>query len=180
MERMSSALAVLGSHGTVASLVDAFLLHPKTLDGKPEWRPGNRTGERRLRWPVFLSGTSCGADLDLTAYPADHRQFMIGLSFPSHIWRVDFELPEWGPHVNPLDQIGRLGGSPVHGPHYHSWADNRYLATARTLPPELECARPMPANTRGFENVLRWFLGETNIALPAAQMIALPPRDTIL
>ena len=179
MERMTSTLAVLGSHGTFASLVDAFLDHPKALDGIPHWTPGNRKGERRIRWPVILVGQSCGADLDLTGYPGEHDRFMIGLSFPTQIWRIDFERVTRDPHVNPVDQVERLGIGTIFGPHFHAWVDNRYLATPKGLP-ELDCARLMPPKIKGFPNALRWLCGETNIALTAAQMIDLPPRETLL
>ena len=177
---MSSTLAVLGTHGTVASLVDAFLAHPKTLDGTPSWQPGNRPGERRIRWLVFLNGASCGATLDITGHPAEPERFMIGLSFPTHIWRIDHESRARAPHVNPLDQIERLGVESLPGPHFHAWADNRYLATPKNLPADLLCARGFSSKIQGFPNVLRWFCGETNIRLEAGQMIDLPRRDTLL
>jgi hypothetical protein len=161
-------------------MVDALLAADKELAGTAIWEAGNRIGERRLVWPVLIGGQLKGVNLNITAYPnSPPLQFGITLNVPPCVWRLDFEHPH-AKHRNPLPDAERLGGYRINGSNYHAWADNRHLATAATLPKELECARALPANIQTFEAGLRWFCGETKIRIRNEQMIEFPERTGLI
>ena len=65
------------------------------------------------------------------------------------------------------------------GPHYHAWADNKYLLYAAASLRELACARKLPPQIRRWEQAFRWFCGETRVVFEPDQFIGLPPRDTL-
>ena len=163
----------------VANLVDRFLRTEKHPQGRPLWREGN-PGDMRIRWPLLVGTSVSEAFLNLVTYPnSPELRFTIGLNFRHQIARIDF-VPEYDWHANPPDQVWRLGSAQIHGPHYHAWADNRYLATASALPRELACARPLPAQIRRWEQAFRWFCGEVGILLDEEQIIEPPPRSSLL
>jgi hypothetical protein len=162
----------------IADLVDELLASDKTLEGSPAWRPGTRDHDRRLAWMVLVVGESSRCDLAATSYPDESPdRFTIGLNYAGRcVWRLDYELPDWGPHYNPLDRVPLLGGAyEVRGQHFHSWSDNRYLATRSTLPLELLCARGLASPPRRWASAFRWFCGETGIQQPA-DIPTLPAR----
>ena len=171
-----------GSGLPVAELVDRLLASNKQLVGLSGWRPGTRDHDQRLAWPVLVSGETSECVLAATCYPDESPdRFTIALNYSERcIWRVDHELPSRSPHHNPLDRVVLLDGSyQVQGPHFHSWPDNRYLATVASLPLELSCARALPPQVRGWENAFRWFCGETGIRQPP-EIPSLPPRGRLL
>lgn len=164
----------------IADKVAAFLLVEKELQGEQFWGPGNRDEERRISWPISVEGEMFGATLALTAYPDEPEQrFTITLNLPPCVWRLDMD-PDYKRHRNPYDRGERLGTHTISGPNYHSWDDNRHLATPSRLPDKLTCARPLPTGFRTFERALRWFCGETKIILPNNQMVELPPRERLV
>jgi hypothetical protein len=166
----------------VAELVDELLASAKVLaGGLPTWRSGTRDHDERLAWPVLVDGETDQCELAATCYPDESPdRFTIVLSYANRcIWRIDHELLNRSPHRNPLDRADLLGAYEVRGPHYHSWDDNRYLATLGALPTELLCARPLAPQARGWENAFRWFCGETGIQQPA-DIPYLPPRGRLL
>jgi hypothetical protein len=165
----------------VAELVDRLLAAEKRIQGRPSWTEGN-PGDMRIRWPILV-GTSVAesAFLYLAAFPnsADLR-FTIGLNYRVMISRLDF-VPEHEIHTNPLDRVWALEGVwRVHGPHYHSWSDNRHLCTASALPQDLTCARPLSPQIRRWEQAFRWFCGEVGIVLESEEIPDLPVRDRLL
>lgn len=174
----------LGHFDRIADAVDGFLQADKALAGNAIWRDGTGDEDWRAAYVVLVEGEHVGAALDLTAYPqtptnrADCR-FTITLNCPQPVWRIDFDPPDKG-HPNPIDRIGILGEGMVFGPHFHSWQDNRHLATRAALPRELSCARTLPPQIRRWEQAFRWFCGQTGISLPAGPVIGLPERDRLV
>ncbi len=152
----------------IADLVDRLLSAQKSFAGSsPDWVEGNREEEVRFTWPVLINGESHACYVAATAYPNFRgERFTISLIFKnSNIWRIDYE-PDFKRHTNPFDRASLLGSYEVRGKSYHSWEDNRYLATHATLPKKFECARHLPENVQGWENAFRWFCGQTNIDSP--------------
>lgn len=164
----------------IANLIDDLLAAEKTLAGTPYWRDGNRPDERRLDWPVLVEGQSVNCLISVTAYPnIGEERFTITLNYGGRcIWRVDYE-PNYAHHINPPERAVTLGGYDIPGPHYHSWGDNRHHATPVSLPKELDCARELPSNARGWDNVFRWFCGEINVNQPD-EIPDLPRRTRLL
>jgi hypothetical protein len=164
----------------VALLVDRLLARPKRLQGVPAWREGN-PGDMRIRWPLLIgSSVSEDAALRLTAFPnSAELRFTIAFVFRASIARLDF-VPDHEGHTNPLNRAALLDSYRLRGPHYHSWADNRHLATAAALPRELKCARALPPQIRRWEQAFRWFCGEVGISLDDGNIIELPARTRLL
>jgi hypothetical protein len=163
----------------VADLVDRLLRADKRLQGRPDWREGN-PGAMRIRWPLLVGTSISDAFLHLMHWPnSAEARFSIGLNYRVQIARLDFVPPhEW--HDNPLDRARFLGGARIRGPHYHSWQDNRHLATAAALSRELTCARQLPAQIRRWDQAFRWFCGEVGIVLGDDPVIEPPPRSSLL
>ena len=160
----------------IAALIDQFLAGPKRLAGRPVWRSGNGSDDKRVVWPILVGTSVSEATLGITAYPnRTALQFTITLNLPPCIWRLDF-IPPQESHSNPLDR-GSMLGYRVYGPHYHAWADNRHLATAATLPKVLLCARSLPRQITKWDQAFRWFCAAVGIALEPDQVIDLPPRE---
>jgi hypothetical protein len=154
-------------------VVDDFLACDKTLEGTADWQDFGE--ESRLKWPISVDGILTDASLDATAYPfAGLYPFTITLNFPPCIWRLEHG-PGYLRHDNPLEEMSQFDRT-LWGPHYHSWADNRRLAKANALPPELEWARQLPEEIRKFEHAIRWLCGETKIMIRTEQVIELPPK----
>jgi hypothetical protein len=169
---------MLAQMAGVGELIDQMLAAEKTLGGVPSWQ-GAQRGELRLIIPLEIEAVSCGAHLEIDAYPnQDPLRFRIMIYSPKCIWRVDFTTGE--PHVNPLDSPPDIPKRQFDRPHYHSWADNRRYCTQNGLPDRLSIARLVPDNLRSFDSTFRWFCGETRIAQPPTGLIELPPRTALL
>ena len=158
-----------GERPHIAKLIDSLLAAEKALAGNPGWQPGNRPGELRWDWPVLVEGESANCQVSVTAYPEDYpNRFTITLNYVGRcIWRLDYE-PDYKAHINPPDRAPFLGDYTIWGRHYHSWADNRHLATPANPPRILDCARALPSNIQNWENAFRWFCGETRITQSGA------------
>lgn len=135
----------------------------------------------KIRWPLLYESEVSDAELHLTALPnRAELKFTIALVYRWCIARLDF-VPDREGHTNPADRAVLLDGTHrVRGPHCHSWADNRHLATAAGLPHDLKCARPLPTSIRRWEQAFRWFCGEVNIDLSGIAIPAYPQRTRLL
>jgi hypothetical protein len=164
----------------VAVLVDRLLAAKKQVAGYPAWREGNRD-EMRIRWPLLVGSSVSEAALHLTAFPnSTELRFSIALVYRWCVARLDF-VPKHESHTNPLSRREHLGGIyRVREPHYHSWADNRYLATAAALPRELKCARELPPQIRRWDQAFRWFCDQVGVDLSDVEIPELPPRTRLL
>jgi hypothetical protein len=168
-----------GAADHAAELVDRLLAAEKRLQGRPSWTEGN-PGEMKIRWPLLVGTSVSEAYLFLAAYPnSPSARFTIGFVYRHMIARLDF-LPEHEYHDNPLDRLWSLGASRVYGSHYHSWTDNRYLATATAIPRELTCARVLSPQIRRWEQAFRWFCGEVGIVLGSDEIPDFPAKDRLL
>lgn len=175
-----------GSSAHIARAVDQLLAARKTLSGIAEWKRGNPDHEFRAVYPVLAEGESLEASLNMTAYPGQPVEgspdcrFMIGLFLPKCVWRIDFE-PHTEAHPIPPDRVHLLDGVyMVRGPHYHAWADNRYLVKRASLPSELKAARALPPQIRRFEQAFRWFCDQTRIIVGPGQVLDLPAKSTLV
>jgi hypothetical protein len=164
----------------VADLVDRLLADTKRPVGEAVWREGNRD-EMRIRWPLLVGSSVSEAALHLTAFPnSAEPRFSIGLVYRACVARLDF-VPNHESHTNPLSQGALLDGTyRVRGPHYHAWADNRYLATAAALPRQLLCARELPPQIRKWDQAFRWFCDQVSVGLSGIAIPDLPPRSRLL
>lgn len=158
--------------------VDRLLGVLKRPTGEAEWVE-TLQDDSRLAYPLSLDDELSDAIFTIISYPSlNETQFRLVLSYGRAIWRVDFARGE--DHINPLDRPNHLPAGPITEPHYHSWADNRHLASASTLPGRLLNANILPSNVRTYENAFRWFCGETNIAVPQGGVPDLPRGDRLL
>jgi len=161
----------------VGDLIDEMMAAEKSLGGVPKWQAAQR-GELRLLVPLQIDGVSCGAHVEVDAYPnIDTLRFRVMIFAPKCVWRIDYTTGE--PHVNPLDVPSDIDQGPFDQPHYHAWADNRRFCTQNSLPETLPVARLLPP-IRQFDATFRWFCGETNITQPPAGMVELPARTQLL
>jgi hypothetical protein len=159
----------------IADLVDELLASDKTLEGLPTWRQGTREHDRRLAWTILVGGETSRCELTATAYPDESPdRFTIGLNYAGRcVWRLDHELPDWGTHYNPLDRVALLGGEyEIRGRHFHSWQDNRYLATRATLPAELLCARTFAPPPRRGRVPFVGFAGRLGLSNPSISLLS--------
>jgi hypothetical protein len=92
------------------------------------------------------------------------------------IWRVCLKDEE---HPNSFNRPADMPAM-IYGPHHHSWPDNRRFARANRLPPNLENARPLPAEVRTFDQAFAWFLDVLGIEPPAWGYPSWPERTTLL
>lgn len=132
-----------------------------------------------IRWPLLVGTSISDAFLNLMYWPnSPEPKFGIGLNYRVQIARLDFAPNhEW--HDNPINRARLLGGARIYGPHYHSWEDNRHLATAAALSRELTCARQLPAQIKRWDQAFRWFCGEVGIVIEA-EVVEPPPRSSLL
>jgi hypothetical protein len=158
-------------------IVDRFLAAEKSLVGTSDWQL-DQNDASRWRVNVAVGGELSGFALEVKAYPwSDSIKFRIILTRERAIWRLC--CADDPPHVNPLSRPKDIHDAIVTGPHYHSWADNRAYATAKSLPDELRIARPIDG--MGFASSFRWFCGETGISgLASLDIPDLPRRDRLL
>lgn len=159
-------------------MVDSLLRAPKVPVGETAWVQ-TLMGDSRLTYALSIDDEISDAQFVVIAYPfVREPQFRLVLSYDKAIWRVDFARNE--AHINPPNRPDHLPSGPLDDPHYHSWLDNRHLATAYTLPAKLLNANVLPGNVRTYENAFRWFCGETNIAVPPGGVPDLPRGDRLL
>jgi hypothetical protein len=156
-----------------------LLAETKRPVGDVAWREGNRD-EMRIRWPLLVGSSVSEAALHLTAFPNSvELRFSIALVYRWCVARLDF-VPSHESHTNPLSQRPLGGVYRVRGPHYHAWADNRFLATAAALPRELRCARELPPQIRRWDQAFRWFCDQVYVDLSGVAIPDLPPRTRLL
>lgn len=148
----------------IADKIDKLLLAEKLLAGTPEFESSPRPNQFRWGGSLEINNEACGLKLWVDAQPDGFRQpFTITLNATTCVWRAEFV--EMTSHLNnhpcpPTCDVGL-----IYGPHFHSWEDNRHLATPKKLPNLLKFGKPLPPNIQGLENALRWFCGETNIVI---------------
>ena len=158
--------------------IDNVLKAPKAPTGETEWIVSPQE-DQRLTYALSIDNELSDAIFTIISYPMVRTlQFRLVLSYGKAIWRVDFAKGE--DHINPLNRPLHLPLGPIDDPHYHSWPDNRHLATAYSLPARLRNANVLPSNIRTYENTFRWFCGETNIAIPSGGIPNLPRSDRLL
>ena len=158
--------------------IDKVLGVPKVPTGVADWAL-TQQDDQRLTYALSIDDELSDAKFIVIAYPTIRSlQFRLILSYGRAIWRVDFAKGE--DHVNPLDRPAGLPLGPINDPHYHSWHDNRHLATAYSLPHRLLNANVLPNNIRTYENTFRWFCGETNTVVPSGGVPQLPQSDRLL
>src|SRR5260370_18889801 len=144
----------------IVDVIDELLAADKQLIGAVAWQPTQRPDEMRASWPLLIGDESpTGVSLVIDYYPeGSPARYHISLNAPKSVFRVDYD--EGAIHTNSFNAPKELAGKVVSGPHYHPWLDNRHFCAAQSLPDALLNARPLPANPHGFQNVVRWFLGQ--------------------
>lgn len=164
----------------IADLIDALLAAEKVLVGTPSWGDGTRGSDKRFDWPVLVADETADCRVSATAYPEEpDLRFTITLNFRDlNIWRVDHEPTDLF-DINPIQKGHPHSGKLIQGPHCHPWDINRHEATPSRVPNPLRWRRPLPTQAQGWENVFRWFLGETNIVQPD-NIPGLPERVRLL
>lgn len=114
--------------------VDAFIAaRPKSLDADPEWRDGNRIGEKRCSIPVAVAGSQSPISLEMTVRLSD-PEFLMALLLVKR--KVICRLCMTTGHFD------RETGKEIEGSHFHSWQANR--PAGQTLPRKLRHGAPVP------------------------------------
>jgi hypothetical protein len=161
----------------IRTLMDAVVAADKTLAGTNYWKPDEDGDAHRWIGVIEVAGELPGVNLVVKAYPRSPAlKFRIMLNAGRCIWRLDYDHDG---HLNPLNAPGDPGIL-IREPHYHSWADNRRLATVNSLPRRLRNARLLPAGIRSFNSAFRWFVQQTNIQISSLDTPDLPKTDTLL
>ncbi len=157
-----------GGGSSFHKAVDAYVAARKTLvfgNAPLAWQAARDTYGYRLKLPVEIDGEQHpGQYLVIDAYPdRKPHEFVFCLLYDDHtICRLDFEPS--GVHLNPMNC-----SSPgiVKGPHWHSWELNRghaKVVSGRHF--DLPVAETL-TGPRNFEDALRHFCQQRNIALGA-------------
>jgi hypothetical protein len=161
----------------VRVLIDTFLRADKILAVTGDWKSHQDGDDVRWIAPVEMNGEQPGINLIVKFYPNEAKlQFTILLAAAQCIWRLDFTDT---PHVNPLNAPS-LPGFILKEPHYHSWADNRLLCKANSLPKRLPNARLLPLSITTFAPAFRWFADETKIYVESGDIPELPKKESLL
>ena len=164
-------------HQDIRKIADLILRSSKSLVGISSWKLDPDGQAWRWLGSVEINDEQQGVTLVVKYYPhLGPLTFTITLNFQRCIWRLDFTKDE---HLNPINAPA-LGGMLIREPHYHSWSDNRTLATANSLPKRLRNARPLPESIQNFAPAFRWFLNETNIYVESGGIPDLPKKETFL
>lgn len=137
--------------------VDAFVAtEGKTLDALPEWRDGNRAGEKRCSLPIAVDGVQSPVTLELTIR-LNEPEYLMALFLTSK--RVICRLCMTTGHFD------RETGEEIEGSHVHSWEANR--PSTNTLPKKLKHGAALPREIGGRDAALAWFLRQNGIVSPA-------------
>lgn len=122
------------------------------MPAAPEWRDGNRSGERRASLPVFVDGVESGVQLNLTIRINDSDYLMMLLLAGSSVFcRLCMTTGHWD----------RLTKTQVDGPHFHSWEANR--TERNNIPKELSRLENIPVAVLGRDMGFAWFLTRNRI-----------------
>jgi len=136
--------------------VDAFIRNPlKSLDAQPDWRDGNRAGEKRCSIPVSVDGSFSPVSLEMTVRLAD-LGYLMALLLVSR--RVVCRL------CTATEHFDRELGQMVEDSHFHSWSANR--PGGQTLPKQLRRCVLVPDGIVGRDASFAWFLNQNGIASP--------------
>ena len=155
--------------------VGVFLGLPKELAGidfPPHWLPARDGIGIEAKFPVACDGTQLGDRLTVVAVPAT-RSFHINLLHVGMcVSRLDFDPMQ--PHPNTMF-AGQDGlPSMVSGHHFHRWSINTRFIKGDGTTELLKHAEELPTTVRTFDQALRWFCHEVNIALPHGHLVDYP------
>jgi hypothetical protein len=153
-----------------ADEVDGFMAAAsKSLDAEPEWRDGNRVGEKRCSIPVAVDGSQSPVSLEMTVRMAE-PDYLMALLLVSK--RVICRLCTTTGHFD--RELGEI----VDDSHFHSWAANRPAGQA--LPKRLKRYVRLPDGVANKDAALAWFLNENRIDSPSWMPGSWPLRGTLL
>lgn len=144
-------------HRVNANEVDQFLRDGRrSLLAAPEWRIGNRTGERRSTLPVSHNSSSSTVTLEITVRLLDPDYLMMLLLADRSVF---CRLCMTTGHMD------RLTKREIDQAHFHSWEANR--GTHRNIPKALNNLEIVPNNIMGRDAAFIWFLQRNNIESPS-------------
>lgn len=141
---------------TLADIDQFFLLGTRTLPAAPDWRDGNRVGERRASLSVASSGVVGPVTLEITIRLADARYLMMLLLCRSG---VICRLCMTTGHRD------RLTKMQVNEAHFHSWEANR--VGRKSFPKSLNQLEIVPAEIVSRDAAFIWFLQRNGIQIPS-------------
>lgn len=164
---------------TIRDEVEAFLDGDRrhTLPFVGVWGAGNRVGQFRMKLPILADGETGSFELVMVISPdSDTPGLRIVLMYGTAIWRLCMD-PEFHPNglVRPADLPGY-----VHGPHHHSWPDNRMTGNPSMLPKSLPNARILPPHITSNDLAFEWFIEQTKILPPDWELPVWPTRTRLL
>lgn len=144
------------------SEVDSFFAAARrTIPASPEWRDGNRTGERRASLPVAVDGAISRIELVVTVKLNEPAYLMVGLVAGRQCCRLCMTT----------GHRDRRTGDTITESHFHSWEANR---SGNVIPKVLHSAERLPPAVRGKDTAFAWFLTRTRIDHPRWLPVAWP------
>jgi len=136
--------------------VDQFIRSGRRgLPAAPQWRDGNRAGERRASLDVALDGIVSPVSLEMTIRLND-PQYLMALLLCSR--SVICRLCMTTGHRD------RRTGAITNSPHFHSWEANR--GGSKSIPKTLNNLEVVPAWVAGRDKAFAWFLERNGIDSP--------------
>ena len=140
-----------------ADEVDRFLQYGRrTLPASPDWRVGNRTGERRSSLPVSLDGRSTPVTLEITVRLLEPDYLMLLLLADRSVF---CRLCMTTGHMD------RAGKQLVNQAHFHSWEANR--GRLKNIPKKLNQIEIVPPDIARRDDAFSWFLQRNGIESPS-------------
>jgi hypothetical protein len=170
--------------------VDEILREPKSILGGTRWVSGARPGTQELKRTLLVNGEAVGAFLVSQAYPRTvGREFRHMITFlPSGgqrkdarcVCRLDSAPETDGPHINDFGGGADYLPVRVNDVHYHDWAGNRHLATARELPQKLLYARNINSKINNIIDGFWWFCEQNQIVATSLEAPEWPTSTQLL
>lgn len=152
-----------------ADEVDTFFATGvRTLPAAPEWRGGNRLGERRTSLALAKNGIIGPISVEVTIRLSEPDYLMALMLASTH---VICRLCMTTGHRD------RLTGELITSAHFHGWEANR--AGRKTIPKNLSAVELVPSAVVGRDDAFAWFLDRTGVQHPTWIPVPWPVREEL-
>lgn len=146
-----------------------FAFGTRSLPAEPEWRHGNRAGERRSTLAVAVNGVVSPVTVELTVKLNEPEYLMVLMMvIKTPICRLCMTT----------GHRDRLSGRQINAAHFHGWEANR--DGRKTIPKKLDAVEIVPASATGRDAALAWFINRTGIQIPDWMPAPWPSREGML
>lgn len=147
--------------------VDAFFASDtKTLPARPEWRDGNRDGERRAALPIAVGGVVSLFQLAMTVRLQEPEYLMLAIGGGRQVCRL----------CATTSHRDRRTGELIDSSHFHSWEANRPAHGG--IPKRLYSCEAIPLAIVGRDAAFHW-LARVRESAPDWMPIIWPLRQSL-